>query len=100
MGPVNSGFSGRLLLFHEGHLRGGCDSLLYEQLNNYMWPLIVLQSNDQKTMQLFVSSLASAYFPEYGVVMNAILISTLPMIVIFFGLQKYFVHGITGSVKQ
>lgn len=68
--------------------------------NNYMWPLIVLQSNDQKTMQLFVSSLASAYFPEYGVVMNAILISTLPMIVIFFGLQKYFVHGITGSVKQ
>lgn len=68
--------------------------------NNYMWPLIVLQSNEQKTMQLFVSTLASAYFPEYGVIMNAILISTLPMILIFFGLQSYFVRGITGSLKQ
>ncbi len=68
--------------------------------NSYMWPLIVLQSNEQRTMQLLVSSLASAYFPEYGVIMNAILISTLPMMIIFFTLQRQFVQGITGSVKQ
>ncbi len=68
--------------------------------NAYMWPLIVLQSNQKKTMQLLISTMSSAYFPEYGVIMAAILISTLPMIIIFFGLQNYFVQGITGSLKQ
>jgi lactose/L-arabinose transport system permease protein len=68
--------------------------------NSYMWPLIVLQSNQQKTMQLLISTMASAYFPEYGAIMTAIVISTLPMIIIFFTLQNYFVQGITGSVKQ
>lgn len=68
--------------------------------NAYMWPLIVLQSNQKGTMQLLISTMSSAYFPEYGLIMAAILISTLPMIIIFFGLQNYFVHGITGSLKQ
>lgn len=68
--------------------------------NAYMWPLIVLQSNQNATMQLLISNMSSAYFPEYGVIMTAIFISTLPMIIIFFGLQNYFVEGITGSLKQ
>jgi lactose/L-arabinose transport system permease protein len=68
--------------------------------NAYMWPLIVLQTDGQKTMQLLISTMSSAYFPEYGVIMAAIVLSTLPMIAIFFTLQNYFVQGITGSVKQ
>lgn len=68
--------------------------------NSYMWPLIILQTNEKKTMQLLISTLSSAYFPEYGVIMSAIVLSTLPMITIFFTLQNYFVQGITGSVKQ
>lgn len=68
--------------------------------NAYMWPLIVLQSNRKAIMQLLISTMSSAYFPEYGVIMVAILISMLPMIIIFFGLQNYFVEGITGSLKQ
>lgn len=68
--------------------------------NNYLWPLIMLQTDNKKTMTLLISSLSSAYFPEYGVIMTAIVIATLPMIIIFFTLQKYFVQGMTGSVKQ
>lgn len=68
--------------------------------NSYMWPLIVLQTNDQKTLPLLISNLASAYFPEYGVIMATIVITTLPTIIVFFTLQKYFVQGITGAVKQ
>ena len=37
--------------------------------NNYLWPLIVLQTNEKKTITLVVSSLTSAYYPDYGVVM-------------------------------
>lgn len=68
--------------------------------NSYLWPLIVLQTDKQKTMTLLISTMSSAYFPQYGVIMTAIVIATLPMIIIFFTLQNYFVQGMTGSVKQ
>lgn len=68
--------------------------------NAYMWPLIMLQTDKQKTLTLLISGMSSAYFPEWGTVMTAIVIATIPSIVIFFSLQKYFVQGMTGSVKE
>lgn len=68
--------------------------------NAYIWPLIVLQTNDQKTTTLLISTMSSSYTPEYGVIMLAIVLSTLPVIVIFFAFQKQFVAGMMGSVKQ
>ena len=67
--------------------------------NNFLWPLIILQSEGKKTITLVISSLSSAYFPEYGVIMVAIVIATLPTIMIFFLLQRYFVEGMIGSIK-
>lgn len=67
--------------------------------NNFLWPLIILQSEGQKTITLVISSLSSAYFPEYGVIMMAIVIATLPTLLIFFLLQRHFVEGMLGSVK-
>lgn len=67
--------------------------------NAYLWPLIVLQTNDMKTITLVVSSLASAYTPDFGVVMVAAVAATLPTVAVFFLLQRYFVQGILGGVK-
>ena len=67
--------------------------------NNYLWPLLVLQSQDKKTMPLIISSLASAYNPNYGIIMVAIVITTIPTTLIFFLMQKHFVEGMVGSVK-
>ena len=67
--------------------------------NNYLWPLIVLQTNDTKTITLAVASLLSAYVPDYGVVMVATTLATLPTLFIFFVLQKQFVQGLLGSLK-
>lgn len=67
--------------------------------NAYLWPLVVLQTNDMKTIQLIVSSLVSAYTPNYGVVMVAAVLATLPTVVVFFLLQRNFVEGLTGGVK-
>ena len=67
--------------------------------NNYLWPLIVLQSNDTKTITLVVSSLASAYYPDYGVVMIGTVLATLPTLLVFFIMQRQFVQGMLGSVK-
>ncbi|MGF7046973.1 lactose/L-arabinose transport system permease protein [Paenibacillus sp. DS2015] len=67
--------------------------------NNYLWPLIVLQTPEKRTIPLLISNLGSSYTPDYGVMMMAIVIATLPTALVFFLLQKHFVAGMTGSVK-
>ncbi|WP_019636996.1 carbohydrate ABC transporter permease [Paenibacillus fonticola] len=67
--------------------------------NNYLWPLIVLQSPEQKTIPLLISNLGSGYSPDYGLIMLAIVIATLPTALVFFLMQKHFVAGMMGSVK-
>jgi lactose/L-arabinose transport system permease protein len=68
--------------------------------NAYIWPLIVLQTNEKRTATLLISSLSSAYNPDYGVIMTGIAVATLPVIIVFFAFQKQFVQGMVGSVKQ
>lgn len=67
--------------------------------NNFMWPLVVLQSPSNYTVPLVISAMGSGYTIDYGSVMIAIFITTIPTAVIFFLLQKYFVQGMVGSVK-
>lgn len=67
--------------------------------NNFLWPLIVLQTPDMKTINLVLSSLSSAYVPDFGVVMIGTVVATLPTIAVFFAMQKQFVQGMVGSVK-
>ena len=67
--------------------------------NNYLWPLIVLNTPDNKTVTLVVSALTSAYTPDYGMILFGTVLATLPTLIIFFVLQRQFVEGLTGSVK-
>lgn len=67
--------------------------------NNFLWPLIALQTNDKKTLPLIISYLSSAYTPDYGVIMMVIIIATAPTLLVFFLMQKNFVEGMVGSVK-
>ncbi len=67
--------------------------------NSFLWPLIVLQSNELKTITLVLSSLNSAYKPDYGAVMVATVLATLPTLAVFFAMQRQFVQGMLGSVK-
>lgn len=67
--------------------------------NNYLWSLIVLQTPENQTIPLLISNLGSSYSPDYGVIMTAIVLATLPTALIFFILQKHFVAGMLGSIK-
>jgi lactose/L-arabinose transport system permease protein len=48
---------------------------------------------------MLVANLTSGYVTQYGVLMLAVLISTIPTLVIFLVLQKSFSNGIIGAVK-
>lgn len=67
--------------------------------NNYLWPLVILQSPEKQTIPLLISNLGAGYSPDYGVIMSAIVIATLPTALVFFFMQKHFVAGMMGSVK-
>ena len=67
--------------------------------NSYLWPLVVMQTKEKVTLPLIISSLSSSYTPDYGVIMVAIVIATIPTTLIFFLMQKRFVQGMLGSVK-
>ena len=67
--------------------------------NNYLWPLVALQSPDKRTVPLILSAMGASYTPDYGMIMMGIVLATLPIAVVFFVLQKQFVAGMLGSVK-
>ena len=67
--------------------------------NNYMWPKIIFQGDNQTTMPMLVANLLGAYTVDYGMLMLGVLICTLPTAIIFFFLQKSFTNGIVGAVK-
>ncbi|GHU24933.1 lactose ABC transporter permease [Spirochaetia bacterium] len=67
--------------------------------NSYLWPLIIMQSQNSKTMPLLITSLTSGYTTDYGILMLAVTICTLPTVLLFFSQQKRFVAGVLGSVK-
>ncbi|MGB3338938.1 MAG: carbohydrate ABC transporter permease [Devosia sp.] len=67
--------------------------------NNYLWPLIVLQTGENKTITLILSALTSAYTPDFGMILFGTVLATLPTLIIFFLLQRRFVEGMLGAVK-
>ena len=67
--------------------------------NSYLWPKVIMQTDESITMPILVASIKDGYFTDYGVLMLAVMICTMPTIVFFFFLQKQFAEGIAGSVK-
>jgi len=51
--------------------------------NNYLWPLIALQSPEKRTLPVIISALGSSYTPDYGMIMTAVVLATLPTALIF-----------------
>lgn len=69
--------------------------------NEYMWALISLSDKDLYTIPIGMAKMSAQKF-MYGntVVFAGIVISTIPVLIVFLSLQKYFIRAITdGSVK-
>lgn len=68
--------------------------------NDYLFPLVMLQSKDKFTLPLILSSLNGQYTTEYNLLMAGSLVSILPILVIYIFMQKYFKSGLQlGGVK-
>lgn len=67
--------------------------------NAYLWPKVIMQTNDSITMPMMVANLMGGYVIDYGVVMAGVTICSLPTVIIFFVLQKSFTNAVAGAVK-
>ena len=64
--------------------------------NNYFWPLIMTSKPETRTITAGLAMLTGhgSSVTPYGVVMAGALISALPLLIVFFFVQKRFVEGI------
>jgi lactose/L-arabinose transport system permease protein len=67
--------------------------------NNYLWPRVILIKNEVQTMPMRIVNLSAGYVTDYGVLMLAVLLASLPTVVVFLLLQRQFANGITGAIK-
>jgi multiple sugar transport system permease protein len=74
--------------------------------NNFLWPLLVTFDEDMKTLPVGIAAFTPVVgthtqLEGYSVAMAGVTILSLPSLILFFVLQRYFIQGIaSGSIKQ
>lgn len=68
--------------------------------NSFLWPQIILHTQAHFTLPIALNQMVGLYRQEYGALMAGTLLSILPVIILFFILQREFIGGLTaGAVK-
>lgn len=68
--------------------------------NTFFWPFLVTNTMDMQTIQVGLKNFRFANTTYFAPMMAGATISALPMFILFFSLQKYFLKGVTvGAVK-
>jgi multiple sugar transport system permease protein len=65
--------------------------------NDYMGPMIYLNSTELKTIQLGLRMFITQYSADYNLIMAAALVSIIPIFVVFIFMQRFFIEGIATS---
>lgn len=64
-----------------------------QQWDNLLWPLLVSQKEEMKTIPAYIVKFAAEKYADEGAMMAVAVIASLPMFVLFFLLSKYFLGG-------
>jgi multiple sugar transport system permease protein len=68
--------------------------------NDFMWPLIVLSDSHLYTLPVALASLSREHVADNELMMAGAVVTTVPVLLVFLLLQRYYVQGLmAGSVK-
>ena len=68
--------------------------------NNFLWPLIVMRTKEMFTLPVGLATLLTPYGNNYDMLISGSVMATIPIIIIFFFFQRYFIAGLTtGGIK-
>ncbi|KAB8140080.1 carbohydrate ABC transporter permease [Chloroflexia bacterium SDU3-3] len=65
--------------------------------NDFMGPLIYLNTEAKKTIQLGLRLFIQQYSADYALIMAASLVSLVPVVILFLSFQRFFVEGIAST---
>ena len=69
--------------------------------NDFLWPLVIINSADEQTLPLAIANLASIKEQlRWGEMLTFCLLSLLPVLVLYVALQRQFIAGITGGAVK
>lgn len=64
------------------------------QWNSFVWPLIVIQNNEMRTVPLIIAVLNGQFGANFAMVMAGALVVTMPMLIVFLIFQREFIKGV------
>jgi arabinosaccharide transport system permease protein len=68
--------------------------------NNFLWPLLVLRSDNKYTLPIGLNTLITPYGNNYDLLIVGSFVAIIPIVILFLAFQKYFIEGMTaGAVK-
>jgi multiple sugar transport system permease protein len=65
--------------------------------NDFLWPLITIQTPSHMTLQLGLASLQGSHFTQWPILMASSLMSQLPVLLAFLAAQRFFIRSIATS---
>lgn len=65
--------------------------------NDYMGPMIYLESESLRTIQLGLASFKTQYSMEYGLIMAGTVCSIIPVVIVYIFAQQYIIDGVAFS---
>lgn len=70
------------------------------QWNDYLWPSLMLHTRTNMTLQVGLMQLQGMFSSDFRGVAAGVTMTVIPILIFFVALQKYFVRGLTGAVKE
>jgi multiple sugar transport system permease protein len=62
--------------------------------NDFLWPLIIIDSQAHDTLQLGLSQLQGAHFTQWNLLMAGTVMSQIPMLAAFLIAQRWFIRSV------
>lgn len=63
--------------------------------NEFLWPLVIVQSDELKTVILGLANYTGMWWTSYALVTAASFLSIIPMIILFLIFQEFIIKGMT-----
>ena len=67
--------------------------------SEFYWALIMIRSEENKTLQLGLMNFQSQFNTDYGVLTAGLVIATLPILIIYLKFSSQFIGGMTESYR-
>jgi multiple sugar transport system permease protein len=68
--------------------------------NDFLWALVLIQDTHLKPVTTGLANLRGQFTTDYPLIVAGSLVATIPTLIVFFGLQRYFIQGLTvGATK-